>query len=90
MSGDVIKSVQVCIKGLFRFLWRDVSDGAVQTFGVVPVHPFQGFPFDPADGFPWAEASRSEYLMVWYWADSIEMRQDWIECCILATQNGGK
>jgi hypothetical protein len=49
--------------------WRDVSDGAVQAFrcpavvcpsqtmrgGVVPVHPFQGFPFDPTDGFPWAE-----------------------------------
>ena len=30
---------------------RDVSDFAVQAFCVVPVHPFQGFPFDLADGF---------------------------------------
>ena len=55
MSGDFIKSVQICIEGLLRFLWRDVSDGTVQAFGVVPVHPFQGFPFKPTDGFPRAE-----------------------------------
>jgi hypothetical protein len=55
MSGDIIKGVHVCIESLLGFLWRDVSNGAVQAFGVVPVHPFQGFPFDPSDGFPWAE-----------------------------------
>ncbi len=43
-----IKVVQVFIECLLCFLWRDVSDGAVQAFGVVPVHPFQGFPFDLA------------------------------------------
>ena len=36
-------------------MWRDISDGAMQAFGVVPVDPFQGFPFDLADGFPRAE-----------------------------------
>ncbi len=55
MSGNFIKVVQVFIEGLLCFLWRDVSDGAVQAFGVVPAHPFQGFPFDPSDSFPWAE-----------------------------------
>jgi len=55
MSGDFIKGIQVCIEILLRFLWRDISDCAVQALSVVPVHPFQGFPFDPADGFPRAE-----------------------------------
>jgi len=53
--GHFIKVVQVCIECLLRFLWRDVSDGTVQALGVVPIDPFQGFPFDPADGFPRAE-----------------------------------
>ena len=53
--GHFIKCVQVCIECLLCFLWCDVSDGAVQAFGVVPVDPFQGFPFAPADGFPWVE-----------------------------------
>ena len=47
--------VQVCIECLLCFLWRDVSDCAVQAFIVAPVRPFQGFPFDPADGFPRAK-----------------------------------
>ena len=55
MSGYFINVVQVCIECLLCFLWRDITNGAVQAFGVVPVHPFQGFPFDSADGFPWAE-----------------------------------
>ena len=50
-----IKVVQVFIECLLRFLWRDVANGAVQAFIVVPVHPFQGFPFDPTDGFPGAK-----------------------------------
>ena len=34
---------------------RDISDGAVKAFGVVPVDPFQGFPFYLAHRFPGAE-----------------------------------
>ena len=30
----------------------ELSDFAVQAFCVVPVHPFQSFPFDLPDGFP--------------------------------------
>jgi len=55
MSGDFIKVVHVCIEGPLCFLWRDVSDGAVQALCVVPAHPFQSFPFNPSDSFPWAE-----------------------------------
>jgi hypothetical protein len=29
MSGDFIKGVHVCIECLLRFLWCDISDGAV-------------------------------------------------------------
>ena len=36
-------------------MWRDVSDGAVQTFGVVPIDPFQRFPFDLAHRLPRTE-----------------------------------
>ena len=35
-----IKVVHVCIECLLFFLWRDVSDDAVQAFGVVPVDQF--------------------------------------------------
>ena len=45
----------VCIEGLLSFFWRDVSDGAMQAFCVVPIHPFQSFPFNSANGFPWAK-----------------------------------
>ncbi len=55
MSGDFIKGVHVCIEGLLCFLQWDVSNGAVQAVGVVTVHPFLGFPFDLAHGFPRAE-----------------------------------
>ena len=34
---------------------RDVANGAVQTRIVIPVDPFQGFPFDLTDGLPRAE-----------------------------------
>ena len=36
-------------------LWRDVSGGAVQTLGVVPIDPFQRFRFDLAHRFPRSE-----------------------------------
>ncbi len=55
MSGDFIKDVHVCIEGLLCFLRCNVIDCAVQAFGVVPVDPFQGFPFNLAHGFPRAE-----------------------------------
>ena len=38
--------VQGCIEGVLRIVEGDVSDGAVDPFGVVPGHPFQGFPFE--------------------------------------------
>ena len=47
-----IKLVYVCIEGLLCFLWCDVSDGAVQAFCVVPIHPFQSFPFNLTRSFP--------------------------------------
>jgi len=50
--GYFIKGVQVCIEGLLCFLWRDISDGAVEALGVVPIDPFQSFPFDLAHRFP--------------------------------------
>ena len=55
MSGNFIKVVHVFIEGLLCFLRCDVANGAVQALGVVPVDPFQGFPFDPTDGFPGAQ-----------------------------------
>ena len=55
MSGDFIKGVHVCIESLLCFERCDIANGAVQALGVVPVHPFQGFPFDLAHGFPRAE-----------------------------------
>ena len=48
-------SAQVFIEGLLCFLWRDISDCAGEALGVVPVHLFQGFPFDLAHGFPGAQ-----------------------------------
>ena len=53
--GYFIKVVHVFIKGLLCFLWRDISDGTVQALGVVPVDPFQGFPFNLSHGFPRAK-----------------------------------
>ena len=50
-----IKGIQVCIEVLLCFFWCDISDRAVQAFCVVPVHPFQGFPFNLAHGFPRAK-----------------------------------
>lgn len=47
--------VQGCIEGVLRFGGGDVSDGAVQALGVVPVDPFQGFPFDLCRRFPGTE-----------------------------------
>ena len=52
--GYFIKVVHVCIERLLCFLWRNISDGAVQAFIVVLVHPFEGFPFNLAHRFPWA------------------------------------
>ena len=43
------------VECVLHFVWRFVSDGSVQSLIVVPMHPFQGFPFDLAGGFPWAE-----------------------------------
>lgn len=34
---------------------RDIANGAVQSLRVVPADPFEGFPFDLADGLPRAE-----------------------------------
>lgn len=42
-------------RGLLCFIWRDVTDGAVQVRLVIPVDPFQGFPFDLTDGLPGSE-----------------------------------
>ena len=50
-----IKGIQVCIEVLLCFFWCYISDRAVQAFCVVPVHPFQGFPFNLAHGFPRAK-----------------------------------
>ena len=47
--------VQAFVEFLLCFLRRDVSDGAVKPLGVVPVDPFQGFPFDLGDRLPGAE-----------------------------------
>ena len=55
MSGNFIKVVHVYIEGLLCFIWCDISDRTVQTFGVVPIEPFQGFPFNLAHGFPRAK-----------------------------------
>ena len=52
MLGCFFSGIQDFVEFLLCFLRRDVSDFAVQAFCVVPVHPFQGFPFDLPDGFP--------------------------------------
>ena len=49
--SDFIKFIHICIEELLCFLWCDISDCAVQAFGVEPVHPFQCFPFNLAQGF---------------------------------------
>jgi len=39
------------IEALLCFVRRNASDFVVQAFCVVPVHPFQGFPFYLSGGF---------------------------------------
>jgi hypothetical protein len=55
MSGNFIKVVHLCIEDLLCFERCDIANGAVQAPGVVPVHLFQGFPFDLPHGFPRAK-----------------------------------
>ena len=45
MLGCFFIWVQGCIEHLLCFMRRDISDGAVQALGVVPIDPFQRFPF---------------------------------------------
>ena len=45
----------ILVEFLLCFLWRDISDGAVQALGVVSIDPFEGFPFDLTHRFPGAE-----------------------------------
>ena len=45
MLGCFFIWVQSCIEHLLCFMRRDISDGAVQALGVVPIDPFQRFPF---------------------------------------------
>ena len=49
------KSCLDLVESLLCLVWRDVSDSAVQAFGVVPADPFEGFPLDMADGLLGAE-----------------------------------
>ncbi len=53
--GCIFSSVQVCVECLLCFVRRDVADGAMQAGVVVPVDPFQGFPFDLTNGLPGSE-----------------------------------
>ena len=55
MTGDHIECVQVCIERLLCFCGWDVSDGAKKSAVVIPIDPFQRFPFDLAHRFPWAD-----------------------------------
>ena len=43
--GCFFMCVQGFIEHLLCFVRRDISDGAVKTLGVVPIDPFQRFPF---------------------------------------------
>ena len=45
MLGCFFIWVQGLIEHLLCFMRRDISDGAVKAFGVVPIYPFQRFPF---------------------------------------------
>ena len=45
MLGCFFMWVQGCIEHLLCFMQRDISDSAVQAPGVVPIDPFQRFPF---------------------------------------------
>lgn len=45
MLGCFFMFNQGFIEHLLCFLGRDISDGAVQALGVVPIDPFQRFPF---------------------------------------------
>jgi len=49
--SDFIKGVQVFIEGLLCFLWRDVSDGAVQAVRCCTSSPISGFPIRPGRRF---------------------------------------
>ena len=49
------KGVQVFVESFLRFSWREISDSTVDAFCVVPIDPFQRFPFQLANGFPGAE-----------------------------------
>jgi hypothetical protein len=53
MLSRFFRGVQGFVEVHLCFLRRDVSDFTVQAIFVVPVYPFQGFPFDLTDGFPW-------------------------------------
>src|SRR5262245_21399683 len=48
----------VIVEGGFEFYGWDVAEIAVQTAGVVPVHPAQGAQFDVFDGLPGPGAAR--------------------------------
>ncbi len=45
MLGCFFICIQGFIKHRFCFMRRDISDGTVQALGVVPIDPFQRFPF---------------------------------------------
>ena len=47
--------MQGSVESLLCFVRCDISDGAVQARVVIPVDPFQGFPFDLTSGLPGAE-----------------------------------
>ncbi len=44
MLGCFFIWVQGCMEHFLCFMRRDISDGAVQALGVVPIDPFQRFP----------------------------------------------
>ena len=53
--GEHIERVQVCMERLLCFCGRGVSNGAEKTAVVIPVDPFQRFPFNLAHRFPRAD-----------------------------------
>ena len=52
--GGFFKGVQVFVESFLRFIGREISDSTVEALRVVPIDPFQLFPFQLADGFPGA------------------------------------
>lgn len=50
--GCLFASVQTFAESLLCFFRGDVANGNMQAFGIAPIDPFQGFPFNLSDRLP--------------------------------------